>query len=253
MLLSWVLDIVYHSGVLTRLLVVTCLAAGCHDADWLMYGWDGRAVLCSGSVDNLGGGVDRHFVEQSFLHAQRNDEVALLHAHVPGVTVTREMVDWLLTTAETYHLDAVGYDELDPDHPPRAGLALGFDDQDIDGWLSLRDVFAAHRARVTFFVTRFHNYTDEMKAGLAQLAADGHDIEAHGVDHVHSGDYIDEHGLDAYIADEVEPSIEVLRAAGYAPSTFAFPFGEASESTWNRVLTVDGIQHVRVSPRDCPY
>ncbi len=235
------------------ILVLALLAAGCHDADRLMYSWDDRQVLCSESVDNLSGGVDRNFVEQSFLHAQRHDQVALFHAHVPGVTITREMVSWLLTTAQRYDLDFVGYDELEQDHPPRAGFALAFDDQAVEAWSSVRDVFAEHGARVTFFVTRVHSYTDEMKAGLVQLAADGHDIEPHSVDHLHSRDYVDAHGLDAYIADEVQPSIDVLRAAGYAPTTFAFPFGEASETTWNRVLSLEGVRHVRLSPGDCPH
>ncbi len=242
--------------VLNTRVVLTCLAglaAGCHDADWLMYGWDDRRVLCSGSVDNLGGGVDRSFVEQSFEHAYHHNSVALFHAHVPGVTVSREMIEWLLVTAEAHHLDFVGYDELDQVHPSRAGFALAFDDQAVEEWSSVRDLFSAHAARVTFFITRFRRYTDEMKDGLLQLAADGHDIEAHGVEHLHSGDYVAAHGLDAYVDNEVEPSIEVLRTSGYAPTTFAFPFGEASETTWNRVLSLEGVRRVRLSLADCPY
>ena len=237
--------------VLVLLLVLH--ATGCHDADWLMYGWDDRQVLCSDSVDNLGGGVDRSFVEQAFTHAYHENQVALFHAHVPGETVTREMVAWLLDTAEAYHLDFVGYDELDPDHRPRAGFALAFDDSDVDSWLSTRDLFAAHGARVTFFVTRFDRFTPEMTSGLAVLAADGHDIEAHSVNHLHEAAYISEHGLDAYTANEVEPSFEILRAAGYSPSVYAFPFGEARETTWKGVLSVEGIDRVRVSPSACPY
>lgn len=245
---------VYARWVLLRILgLLALLGAGCHDADWLMYGWDDRRVLCSDSVDNLHGGVDRSFIEQAFTHAEHENQVALFHAHAPGKTVTREMVNWMFDTAEAHHLEFIRYDELDRDHAPRAGFAFAFDDADVESWLSVRDVFAAHGARVTFFVTRFYQLGPELRSELAELAADGHDIEAHTVDHLHSGAYVADHGLDAYIADEVQPSIDVLRTAGYAPTSFAFPFGEASETTANRVLALDGIGRVRVSPGSCPY
>ena len=229
------------------------LVAGCHDSDWLSYGWDDRRVLCSQSVDDLKGGLDLQSVDESFAYAERTSSVALFHAHVPGVTVSRDMIEWMLRNAEVHHMDFVGYDELEPGQPPRAGLAFAFDDQSVDAWMATRDLFAAHGARVTFFVTRFDSYTDEMKVELEQLAADGHDIEAHSVHHLHEGAYVDEYGLDAYVANEVQPSIDILRTTGYAPTTYAFPFGESSETTWNRVLSLDGVGRVRLSPGDCPY
>lgn len=234
-------------------LLVAGLATGCHDSDWLSYGWDDRRVLCSDSVDDLSASVDLSLVDQTFAYAERTSSVALFHAHVPGVTISRGMIDWMLRAAEVHHLDFVRYDELEPGRTPRAGFAFAFDDQAVDAWMSARDLFAAHNARVTFFITRFENYTDDMKTELEQLAADGHDIEAHSVNHLHSGRYVDAYGLDAYIADEVQPSIDILRTTGYAPTTYAFPFGEATESTWNRVLSLDGVGRVRLSPGDCPY
>jgi peptidoglycan/xylan/chitin deacetylase (PgdA/CDA1 family) len=236
-----------------RYLFLVVLLAGCHDSDWLSYGWDDRRVMCSQAVDDLSASVDLHSVDDAFAYAEHTNAVALFHAHVPGVTVSRGMIDWMLSNAEAHHMDFVGYDELVPGQEPRPGLAFAFDDQAVDAWMATRDLFAAHGARVTFFVTRFENYTDDMKAELVQLAADGHDIEAHSVNHLHAGSYVHEHGLDGYIADEVQPSIDILRTTGYAPTAYAFPFGEASETTWNRVLELDGIGRVRVSPRDCPY
>ncbi len=233
--------------------VLLTLVAGCHDVDWLTYGWDDRRVLCSNSVDDLSADLDVGLVEEVFSYAERNTAVALFHAHVPDVTVSRKTIDWMFRLAELHHLDFVGYDELEPSQPPRAAFAFAFDDQAVDAWTATRDVFTAHRARVTFFVTRFQNYTDDMKAQVKQLAADGHDIEAHSVDHLHANAYVDSHGLDAYIADEVKPSIEILRAAGYAPTAFAFPFGEATETTWDRVLELEGVGRIRLSPRACPY
>lgn len=229
------------------------IAAGCHADDWLTYGWDDRRVLCSNSIDDLNGGIDRGLVEETFGYAEREGAVAMFHAHVPGETVSRDAIEWLLRSAEAHHLDYVTYDQMGPDQPRRAGLALGFDDQATDAWWGVRDLLLAHRARVTFFVTRLANYTDDMKSTLAALAADGHDMEAHSVNHLNAEAYVDDHGLAAYVADEVVPSFEVLRAAGYAPTAYAFPFGAANEEIWDQVLATDGVARVRVSPRACPY
>lgn len=233
--------------------VLFVIAAGCHADDWLTYAWDDRRVLCSNAVDDLNGGIDRGLAEETMRYAEREGVVALFHAHVPDVTVSRDAIEWMLRMADAHHLDYVTYDQLGPDQPPRAGLALAFDDQATEAWWSMRDLLLAHGARVTFFVTRFANYTDEMKSTIATLASDGHDIEAHSVNHLHAETYVGEHGSAAYLADEVVPSFDVLRTVGYAPTAYAFPFGAANEEIWDQVLAIDGVARVRVSPRACPY
>src|SRR5437763_681236 len=60
-------------------------------------------------------------------------------------------------------------------------------------------------------------------AELGDLAADGHDIEAHGLDHLDASTYAD--GPAAYFDHEVAPEIAKLEAAGFPISTFAYPFG----------------------------
>jgi hypothetical protein len=57
-----------------------------------------------------------------------------------------------------------------------------------------------------------------------ELAADGNAIEAHSVNHLRAPDYVENFGLGAYLADEVIPSIEILREAGYEVTSFAYPF-----------------------------
>lgn len=210
-------------------------------------------MLCSLSVDDLSSDVRWDDIDEALAFAARENAVALLHAHVPGETIRVQTVDDVLSLAEQYGLAFVRHDELSVDAEPRAGLALAFDDQATEKWTELRDVFAAHGARVTFYLTRFHNYTAEMKAQIAQLAADGHAIEAHTVDHLHANSYVTLHGLDAYLEDEVLPSFEILRAAGYAPSSFAFPFGEARERTYRAVLDLPGVERIRLSLGSCPY
>src|SRR5207249_4999198 len=107
----------------------------------------------------------------------------------------------------------------------RGGLALAFDDNAPDAWVTMRDALAAHGARVTFFVSRWSEMTAPQHAEIVELARDGHDIEPHTVNHLHGPDYVAQHGMDAYLNDEVLPSFQVLVDAGFPPPrAFAYPF-----------------------------
>ena len=95
---------------------------------------------------------------------------------------------------------------------PRAGevpgsLALAFDDASLDGWTAMRPMFMHYGARVTFFISEYPFPTDAEKAELRQLAADGHDIEYHSTRHLNAENYANEHGADAYITDDILPSL----------------------------------------------
>jgi peptidoglycan/xylan/chitin deacetylase (PgdA/CDA1 family) len=234
---------------LKALLVGVVLVAGCHDEGYLQYSWDDRRVLCSNTVDDLTHDGPWDLIESELELASDRSSVALLHAHEPGRTVSLDAVERLLDLADANGLDYVTYRELEPGNFHRSGLALAFDDQYIDAWYDLRGLLAAHRAHVTFFVTRFYSRTDEERAKLAALGADGHDVQAHSVDHLNALDYVRDHGLDAYLNDEVLPSIQILRDAGYEPTSYAFPFGASDETIDNAVL--EHVERVRVSPKAC--
>jgi hypothetical protein len=228
------------------------LALGaCHDGNYLSYQWDDRRVLCSEAVDDLTAPSQALLVEDEIQFAADQRRVALFHAHKPGVTVTRSMIERILTLADRAGLEYITYDELKPG-PRRAGIALAFDDSAVDLWLSTRDLFEAHHARVTFFVTRWYLMPDDFHAGLAELAAEGHDIEPHSVNHLRATDYEREHGVDGYLQDEVLPSIDVLVAAGFhRGTTYAYPFGLHTHELDTAILQY--VDKVRVSPASCPY
>jgi peptidoglycan/xylan/chitin deacetylase (PgdA/CDA1 family) len=222
-------------------------------AESFVYPWDdGRRVLCSDPIDDLAKPpYDGRIVEDVFRIAAAHGAVATLHAHVPGMTISIAWLDEVLGRAEANGLAFVTYAELGTG-PPRAGFALALDDASIDAWYDIRDLLARHGARVTFFVTEWTTvWTDPGKARLRELAALGHDVEPHSVNHVHARDYVRDHGIDAYIADEVVPSIEDMRRAGYPPMAYAFPYGETAPEITEAVLQQIG--RVRVGPGSCPY
>jgi hypothetical protein len=135
-----------------------------------------------------------------------------------------ERIEAIVTHAEEIGLPPLTMRDL-IDGPPRAGYSLHYDDADIHAWAASQDILAAHGARVTLFVTRYDRFDDEDRALLRELADAGHDVQAHSLRHQRAPDYVEEHGLRAYMEDEALPSIELLREDGYDPVAYAYPFG----------------------------
>jgi peptidoglycan/xylan/chitin deacetylase (PgdA/CDA1 family) len=124
----------------------------------------------------------------------------------------------------TKGIELVTYEELTL-HPVPGSLALSFDDHAVASWSALRPMFASYHAQVTFFVSLFTELSDDERAQLRQLADDGHDIEYHTTNHLNAVDYAAAHGVAGYVADEIVPALDAMRAAGYATTVFAYPFG----------------------------
>jgi peptidoglycan/xylan/chitin deacetylase (PgdA/CDA1 family) len=232
------------------LAAAVCALGGCHEEDWLQYSWNDRRVLCSQPVDDMTQDPEWDAARDQLDIARDNRSVALLHAHVPNETVTVAGLERLFSDVAERGIAYVTYPELVPGEK-RSGVALGFDDQNVESWYGIRELMQSHGARVTFFVSRFAGLTAEQRRLLAELASDGHAIEAHGVHHLNAETLIPMIGIDAYIAEEVLPSITILQDAGYQPTAFAYPFGRNTEAADAAVLEL--VDKVRVSPGPCPY
>lgn len=211
------------------------------DTDEVFYDWDGRDVLCAVGLDPVSGN-DLESVLGGLDRAAERGEVLMLFAHAPGSHVPFDRLEAVLAHAGMLGLDFVTARDLAAGGPPRAGLALSIDDSDVDAWVSARELFLEYGARVSFYVTRFDRLTEARREALHQLVSDGHTIEAHGLRHLVGPDYVEEHGLAAYLNDEALPSIELLRADGFDPVSYAYPYGnrtsELDEALLEHVQTV---------------
>jgi peptidoglycan/xylan/chitin deacetylase (PgdA/CDA1 family) len=237
-------------------LAVLFVIAACtskHQADYLAYDWDARRILCSDAIDDLDGtSVNWGFIDGQLKLAHEHGWVMMLHAHTPGVTVSTDALEHALSTADQYQLASLTFRDFDPAGPKTAGLALAFDDNAPDQWMTVRDLLANHHAHATFFVSRWQDMTPAQHQELAILHEDGDDLEPHTVNHLHAIDYVKQHGLDAYIQDEVLPSFDVLTAAGFPPAAaFAYPFGEHDTEIDDAVLKY--VARVRTTPGECPW
>ena len=245
--------------VMRRLRVLACLLvalAGCgdnaHDPDYLGYSWDDRRVVCGHSIDDLTHHIDVGFIDHQLDEAAAGKWVTILYAHVPTGTVSLAMLDRVLSDAEARGLQFYTFRDLGPSPTPRGGLAMTFDDNSPDQWLLARDVLARHGAHATFFVAHWNEMTPLQHQEIGVLHDDGDDIEPHTLHHLHALAYVAEHGMDAYLNDEVLPSFQVLIDAGYPPpNAFAYPFGEHSPAIDDAVL--QHVWFVRTTPGECPW
>src|SRR5262249_25650766 len=121
------------------------------------------------------------------------------------------------------------YSDFVHDRPVVPGVALSFDDTSVDAWFALRPLLDQYGAKVTLFVSRYQSIGPEQRAELKQMSAEGHAVEAHTVNHQRAPEYVEEHGLNAYLRDEVDPSFEMLRHDGFVVDAFAYPFGARTE------------------------
>lgn len=111
------------------------------------------------------------------------------------------------------------------------GVCLTYDDLFVDNWCAMRPLFRAFGARVTFCVAGLHTATPRQVDGLLALQDDGHEIALHSRTHPKLAPYLEEHGLDRWLADEVDRGVEEHRAAGFPATSFACPYHASTPET----------------------
>jgi len=246
---------------LVALALATVALAACGDNLWPDRGPDlslhdeifvssrDHGVMCAGNSDDHAYGwrsavaaIDR---------AATRGEIVQLFMHDPGVRVSRASIEHVLAAARERGVRFVTYRELATGEAHGPALALSFDDWFVDLWYAQRDLFAAYDARVTFFVALYRYYDADTRAQLKQLAADGHDIEYHGTFHQSAPGYVEEHGMDAYVAQEIDPALAEMRADGFDPVVFAYPAGLRTPELDARMLEMFSL--VRATTLHCPH
>ena len=198
------------------------------ELDGAFYDGDRRLVHCGVNLDSSAN-ISISSVDSALDRARNRSEVIELYAHNPGTTVPVDKIEHVLAGARDRGLAYVTYADFAHGTETMPGLALSFDDTAIDAWFALRPLFQKYNARVTFFVSRFRFVGPEQHDELQQLGGDGHAIEAHSVQHLRAPEYVEEHGLNAYVREEVDPSIQILRDDGFPIEAYAYPFGARTD------------------------
>lgn len=203
--------------------------------DNVFYDGDGRRVHCAVNLDEEANN-SRASIDTALDRAAARGEVVELYAHAPGKAVSLDKLEYTLAGAARRGLRFVRYSEFAAGEGTGPGIALSIDDASVQHWTNARPLFAQYGARVTFFVTRYDRMTEVQLAQLRALVDDGHELGAHSVSHYRGPEFVEDHGLDAYVAEEVLPSIRWLRDDGYDVTAFAYPFGARTSETDEAIL-----------------
>jgi hypothetical protein len=229
--------------------VVGCEPVTLADHDQIYSHGADSFVLCSESVDDY---RKRSTADIADALARAKDEGTTVHlyAHDPGDTIALAAIEGMLAAATAHDVAFITYEELTA-HPLPGSLALSFDDNTVVDWTAIRPLLTRYHAQVTFFVSGFPAMTADDRAALRALADDGHDIEYHSVAHLDANDYVAMHGIDAYLADDILPGLDLMRSAGYAPTVFAYPYGARSDET--DAALAPYFTHLRATRTSCPH
>ncbi len=112
----------------------------------------------------------------------------------------------------------------------RGGLALQFD----DGWHSWRTEVAPLVKKYGGVATGFVNnkYVLDGRITMDELRSlqddFGWEIGSHTANHYNAPRYVQTKGLDAWLANELEPSLEFLRTGGLRVDALVFPFNAST-------------------------
>lgn len=115
------------------------------------------------------------------------------------------------------------------------GVIFSFDDNYIDDWYVADKLLHPYGWKATFFVTWYGSLTADQKVKLHYLKDNGHDIAAHGYNHLNALKYYKEFGMEKYIKDDILPLKSAMAKDGFDVHSFAYPDG-AHDSTLDTEL-----------------
>ncbi len=130
---------------------------------------------------------------------------------------------------------------LKPKAMEKGGIVLTFDDRNFDDWLAVLPLFDKYGVKATFFISG--DIDAKAVAAARQLVAKGHAIGSHGVHHLKAVEYGQEHSLEDYVKNEIQPQMDKWKTAGITLSSFGYPNSRSDAKTDAALLKV--FRHLR--------
>ena len=106
-----------------------------------------------------------------------------------------------------------------------SGVAITFDDNDVDGWCAVHAILKKFNWKATFFISDFQSLDDDKIKKLSALKEYGHEIGGHGCNHLNALSYVRSNGIASYMENEIIPLKKAMADKGFDIASFAFPFG----------------------------
>lgn len=112
--------------------------------------------------------------------------------------------------------------------PYKAGVVISFDDAYVDQWFEANKVLKKYDWKATFCVCRIDSIGQPQLQKLHQLQNEGHEIAGHGYHHYNAVKFVNKHGIDQYIKQEIDPMMASMKRLKFNVTSFAYPYGERS-------------------------
>ncbi|WP_281322370.1 polysaccharide deacetylase family protein [Flavobacterium aestivum] len=116
------------------------------------------------------------------------------------------------------------------------GVVFSFDDDYIEDWYVAERLLHPCGWKATFFVCKYGSLTTEQKSKLHYLKAMGHEIAAHGYNHLNALKYYKKFGMEKYIEDDILPLKAAMAKDGFDVQSFAYPDGARDNRLDNELL-----------------
>jgi peptidoglycan/xylan/chitin deacetylase (PgdA/CDA1 family) len=118
----------------------------------------------------------------------------------------------------------------------QAGVVISFDDDFVDEWFEVNTILHAYDWKATFFVTRFNKLSMAEIQKLKDLKSFGHEIGAHGLNHLNAPTFISANGASEYFNQEIYPMLNLMNNNDFSPTSFAYPYGARNATTDDLLL-----------------
>ena len=129
------------------------------------------------------------------------------------------------------------------------GIALNFDDDFTDEWMTMMPIFEKYNVKATFNVCpKYHNPVTLNETELKELYIRGNEIASHTFNHPNVVKYIQDFGDQKFIENEIQPSINFFKRLGIPVETFAYPGGIRNSHSDSLLLKY--YKRVRGAPND---
>lgn len=115
----------------------------------------------------------------------------------------------------------------------QSGVVISFDDDFVDEWYEVNNILQPYDWKATFFVTRFNQLSLAKIQKLKDLKSYGHEIGAHGLNHVDALTFISANGASEYLNQEISPMLDLMNSNDLSPTSFAYPYGARNSTTDN--------------------
>ncbi|MBX7126619.1 MAG: polysaccharide deacetylase family protein [Cyclobacteriaceae bacterium] len=111
------------------------------------------------------------------------------------------------------------------DHKIQPGICISMDDYTVNEWYALRPMLDEYDAHVTFYLSHVDSLNEDEWQKLKTLEGDGHEIGYHGAMHVNAEYDIKERSYRSWLDEEIDKGADVMRARGFSPVSFSYPYG----------------------------